>query len=172
MRLEKRLFPRRRRDDAQPLDTPTDRHTRAEYATIATEAELSTLADDEWDDLVAATPRPTPFLLHDSVTAWAAPSTPGRQPRRACGPPRPWPCCRASLVETRTRLGLPAAEFVGGRDSLADVVALADADGSVLRGPRRSALAQRLPHRYAVAPEVHLAMMHPAGRSVVRVRSP
>ena len=45
------------------------RHAGAEYATISTEAELSNLVDDGWDDLVAATPRPTPILLNDWVTA-------------------------------------------------------------------------------------------------------
>jgi CelD/BcsL family acetyltransferase involved in cellulose biosynthesis len=41
-----------------------------ELETIDSDARFAALADDGWDDLVRALPRPSPFLLHGWLSAW------------------------------------------------------------------------------------------------------
>lgn len=43
---------------------------RAVYETVTTAAGFAALAAEGWDELVAAMPRPTPFLLHGWLSAW------------------------------------------------------------------------------------------------------
>ena len=108
-------------------------------ATAAPPLELSRISSldefealrDQWDDLVRAMPRPTPFLLHAWLETWWRHYGDGatlavevaRQNGRLVG---------AVPLVVRRYLGVPVARFLGGRQSaLADLLLAADADPSV-----------------------------------------
>ncbi len=101
-----------------------------ELARISSLDEFETLRD-QWDDLVRAMPRPTPFLLHAWLETWWRHYGHGatlavevaRQEGRLVG---------AVPLVVRPYLGVPVARFLGGRQTaLADLLLAADANPSV-----------------------------------------
>jgi CelD/BcsL family acetyltransferase involved in cellulose biosynthesis len=106
--------------------------TALELKTITREDEFGELAS-EWDALVRASPRPSPFLLHAWLESWwrhfgegaeLAVSVARRDGRLVAALP----------LLVRSRLGLRAARFLGGRQSaLADLLLAPDEDASVGR---------------------------------------
>ena len=105
--------------------------------TISSETELAPLAD-QWDDLVRAMPRPSPFLLHGWLLEWWRHYGDGGElavhvayrDNRLVG---------ALPLSIRHRLGLRVSEFVGGTWALlADVLVAPDEERGVA-----TALAER-----------------------------
>ncbi|MDQ2982472.1 MAG: GNAT family N-acetyltransferase [Actinomycetota bacterium] len=102
------------------------------FETIATQEGLDALAG-EWDDLVRAMPRPSPFLLHGWVSQWW----------RHCGngaelaiyvARRDGQLVGALPLFTWRTAGLRVTEFVGGQlSALADVLLLDPADEATTR---------------------------------------
>lgn len=79
----------------------------------------------EWDDLVVAAPRPSPFLLHGWLSAWWQ-HAPGRQIRIEVGLSGER-LVAAIPLELATHAGLTVARVMGHHHTaLADVVAAAD----------------------------------------------
>jgi CelD/BcsL family acetyltransferase involved in cellulose biosynthesis len=97
-----------------------------ELTTAATQEELDALAP-EWDALVRAMPRPSPFLLHGWISAWWREYGDGsrlavhlaRRDGRLVG---------ALPLFTSRRLGLRVTSFLGGGDSVFADVLLADGE--------------------------------------------
>ena len=114
----------------------------AELGTVAAQAELDSLAAD-WDQLVAAMPRPSPFLLHGWVTQWWRHYGGGGRltvhvARRGGALIGALP-----LFRRRTRSGLDVTEFIGSfASALGDVL---------LRDPDDVATARALAERAAEA---------------------
>ena len=104
-----------------------------ELATASTHAELDGLAG-EWDDLVRAMPRPSPFLLHGWISEWVRHYGDGfdlevHLARRGGKLVGALPLC------TRSGSGLRVTEFVGTYTSaLADLLLLDPADEAAARG--------------------------------------
>src|SRR5947207_10109561 len=100
--------------------------------TASTQAELDALAG-EWDELVRAMPRPSPFLLHGWISEWFRHEGDGcdlevhlaRRDGRLVGA---LPLC------TRSRSGLRVTEFLGSHTSaLADLLLLDPNDDDTAR---------------------------------------
>jgi CelD/BcsL family acetyltransferase involved in cellulose biosynthesis len=110
-------------------------------AAVETALELNTITradefdelESEWDALVRASPRPSPFLLHAWLTAWwrhfgegaeLAVSVARRDGRMVAALP----------LLVRSHLGLRAAKFLGGRQSaLADLLLAPGEDAAIGR---------------------------------------
>jgi CelD/BcsL family acetyltransferase involved in cellulose biosynthesis len=91
------------------------------YATITEASELASLAE-EWDALVRAMPRPSPFLLHAWVDEWLAHYGRGAHPAIHVAY-RDGALVAALPTMLRRRWGLTVATFVGGSTSvLADIL--------------------------------------------------
>ena len=119
-----------------------------ELETISSFEEFERLGG-EWDELVRATPRPSPFLLHPWLQAWWHHYGDGatlavhvaRQDGRLVG---------AVPFVVRSHLGLPVARFLGGRQSaLADLLLASEAKPSVAKE-----LADRIAHSGAAYVDV------------------
>jgi CelD/BcsL family acetyltransferase involved in cellulose biosynthesis len=117
----------------------TDVDTRLELETIGRLEEFERLAPD-WDALVRAMPRPSPFFLHAWLKAWARHYGEGaeltvhvaRREGRLVG---------ALPLLVRRHLGLRTARFLGGRQSaLGDLLLAHGEDGATA-----SALVDRIP---------------------------
>src|SRR2546423_12834829 len=104
-----------------------------ELATLATQEELDAVAS-EWDDLVRAMPRPTPFLLHGWVSEWWRHYGEGAE--LALHVARRGDALVGALpFFTRGRTGLRITEFLGGHTSaLADLLLLDPDDVEAARG--------------------------------------
>ena len=89
------------------------------FSTVSTRARLAGLRD-EWDALVRAMPRPSPFLLHGWIEAWARHYVPDGDLRIQVAE-RGGKLVGAVPLYVRRRRGLRVAEFLGG-----DQAALAD----------------------------------------------
>jgi CelD/BcsL family acetyltransferase involved in cellulose biosynthesis len=115
--------------------------TALELNTIKRADEFDELAS-EWDALVRASPRPSPFLLHAWLTAWwrhfgegaeLAVSVARRDGRLVAALP----------LLVRSRLGVRAARFLGGRQSaLADLLLAPGEDAAVGRAMAAQVAAQ------------------------------
>lgn len=96
--------------------------------TISSDAGLASLSG-EWDELVRAMPRPTPFLLHGWISEWWRHYGDGATlavhvARRDGRLVAALPLCR------RRRFGLDVTEFVGGTQApLADLMLVAGENG-------------------------------------------
>jgi CelD/BcsL family acetyltransferase involved in cellulose biosynthesis len=104
-----------------------------QLATVSSLDEFEALRG-EWDDLVRAMPRPTPFFMHAWLETWWRHYGVGatlavevaRQDGRLVG---------AVPLLVRPYLGVPVARFLGGRQSaLGDLLLAADAHQSVATG--------------------------------------
>jgi len=105
-----------------------------ELATLATQEELDALAG-EWDDLVRAMPRPTPFLLHGWISEWWRHYGEGAE--LALHVARRGDALVGALpLFTRRRTGgLRITEFLGAHTSaLADLLLLDPKDEEAARG--------------------------------------
>jgi CelD/BcsL family acetyltransferase involved in cellulose biosynthesis len=127
--------------------------------------------EDEWDALVRAMPRPSPFLLHCRVLAWWRHYGEGselavhvaRRDGRLVG--------ALPLVVRRTK-GLRVAEFVGGGTSaLADVLLAAGEDARPLV-QRAAADGFDYADLFGLPGESRLAAAAPGLRLVERVEAP
>ena len=143
-------------------------------AVLTSATELEVLGVRGWDDLVAAMPRPSPFLLHDWLTTWWRHQGDGlelavhvaeRGGRLAAALP---------LAETTTFPGAPVARFVGAPDStLGDIVARDGEDAAVVHGLLEAALGRHgLLHLFSLAPDGHLAGAVDAAACAPRTRAP
>ena len=112
-------------EDAAPV-TPGTSEAQPTFATISSEESFAALGAD-WDALVRAMPRPSPFLLHGWVTEWwrhygdgcsLAVEAAFREGRLVAALP---------LVSFR-RHGLEVATFLGGRNSALGDLLLADGE--------------------------------------------
>jgi CelD/BcsL family acetyltransferase involved in cellulose biosynthesis len=103
-----------------------------ELATLTSAAELQGL-EDEWDALVRAMPRPSPFLLHAWLTAWLRHYAGGAELAIHVAR-RDGRLVAALPLIVRRRFGLRVARFVGGRQSaLADLMLAPDEPFSTAR---------------------------------------
>ncbi len=99
--------------------------TRLELATLTRAEELEGL-EDEWDALVRAMPRPTPFLLHAWLVPWLRHYGDGAELAIHVAR-RNGRLVAALPLIVRRRFGLRIARFVGGRQSaLADLLLAPD----------------------------------------------
>jgi CelD/BcsL family acetyltransferase involved in cellulose biosynthesis len=89
--------------------------TSLEHATLTSAAEFHGL-EDEWDALVRAMPRPSPFFLHAWLTAWLRHYAGGAELAIHVAR-RDGRLVAALPLIVRRRLGLRVARFVGGRQS-------------------------------------------------------
>ena len=83
---------------------------------ITTIDEFEALAP-EWDDLVRAMPRPSPFLLHGWLAEWWRCYGGRRGADRPRGPSRR-AACRALALVVRRRAGLRVASLMGDRQAV------------------------------------------------------
>jgi CelD/BcsL family acetyltransferase involved in cellulose biosynthesis len=98
--------------------------------TISTIDEFEAL-EPEWDALVRAMPRPSPFLLHGWLAEWWRHYGDGAQLRVAVAR-RDGRLAGALPLAVRRRAGLRVATFMGGRQSvLPDILLAADAPAAV-----------------------------------------
>jgi CelD/BcsL family acetyltransferase involved in cellulose biosynthesis len=113
--------------------TVTTAHTALDFDTLTTVDEFHDLHPN-WDGLVQAMPRPSPFLLHSWLETWwrhygdgaALAVHVARRGDRLVG---------ALPLFNRPRLGVSVASFVGGRQSaLGDILLAPDADASIADG--------------------------------------
>jgi CelD/BcsL family acetyltransferase involved in cellulose biosynthesis len=120
-----------------------------ELETISRPEEFDRLGG-EWDTLVRAMPRPSPFLLHSWLQTWWHHYADGatlsvhvaRMNGRLVG---------AAPLILRSHLGVPVARFLGGRQSaLADLLLAPEAGSSVA-----SELAARIAHSEAAYVDVY-----------------
>jgi CelD/BcsL family acetyltransferase involved in cellulose biosynthesis len=102
--------------------------TAARYATITEASELAALAD-EWDALVRAMPRPSPFLLYGWVAEWLAHYGRGARPAVHVAF-RDGALVGALPTILRRRWGLTVASFVGGSTSVLADILLAPGEGA------------------------------------------
>ena len=116
----------------------TEVDTRLELETISRPEDFARLAP-EWDPLVRAMPRPSPFLLHAWLEAWVRHYCDGaeltvhvaRREGRLVG---------ALPLQVRRHLGLRTARFLGGRQSTLGDLLLAPGEN----GATGAALAARI----------------------------
>jgi CelD/BcsL family acetyltransferase involved in cellulose biosynthesis len=112
--------------------TPLAVETRLELATLRSAAQLDGL-EEEWDALVRAMPRPSPFLLHAWVTAWLRHYAGGAELAIHVAR-RDGRLVAALPLIVRRRLGVRVARFIGGRQSaLADLMLAPDEPFSTAR---------------------------------------
>ena len=143
-------------------------------ARVATETTLDAIADERWDEIVESMPRPTPFLLQGWLMPWWRHFGWGREL-----------AVHTARVDGRLVGALPlavgttwprtaVAQFVGAPDStLADIVAPADADPTLLRRLLDQARAgHRLLDLHSLAPDGHLASILPQPSVHTRARAP
>jgi CelD/BcsL family acetyltransferase involved in cellulose biosynthesis len=98
--------------------------------TVSTSEEFEALAP-EWDDLVRAMPRPSPFLLHGWLTEWFRHHGAGTALRVHVAR-RDGRLVAALPLVQRRRAGLRVATFMGGAESvLADVLLATDEGNDV-----------------------------------------
>lgn len=152
---------------------PPTRAGGLELDVATSETALSALGGAQWDRLVAAMPRPTPFLLHDWLTAWVrcyggdvrlAVHTARRSGRLVAALP---------LIETPTRLGT-IARFVGAPDSTFADVLLAESEGAETAGRLLRAAGERhgVIHLFTLAPESRVSSLVSASSLRPRARAP
>jgi CelD/BcsL family acetyltransferase involved in cellulose biosynthesis len=99
------------------------------YSTITESSKFAALAH-EWDALVRAMPRPSPFLLHAWIVEWFA-HYGGRSRRAIHVAYRDGALVAALPTMVRRRWGLNVSSFVGGSTSvLADILLAPDEDPS------------------------------------------
>jgi CelD/BcsL family acetyltransferase involved in cellulose biosynthesis len=108
--------------------------------TISSESEFAGLAED-WDELVRAMPRPSPFLLHGWLLEWWR-HYGGEDDLAVHVAYRGSRLVGALPLCTRRRLGLRVCEFVGGTWALL-------ADLLVAPGERPSAFGELVEHAFA-----------------------
>ena len=143
--------------------------------TLTHEADFAALAD-QWDVLVRAAPRPSPFLLHAWLTEWWRHYGEGAtlevhvaiRGDRLVG---------ALPLYTRRRHALRVTEFIGGGASaLADLLVAADEPSSTAAAVARRAVATRhdLADLFGLPAESRLASALGAGelRLIERVEAP
>ena len=110
--------------------TVTDTDTSVELNTIATLEEFETLRP-EWDELVSAMARPSPFLLHGWLAAWWRQFGDGAR-LAVHTARRHGELIGAAPMFVRSRLGVSVTSFLGGEHSaLADLLLAADTEPSV-----------------------------------------
>jgi CelD/BcsL family acetyltransferase involved in cellulose biosynthesis len=143
--------------------------------TVSTAAGLDGL-EPEWDGLVCAMPRPSPFLLHGWVRAWWSHYGPARELAVACAR-RDGRLVGLLPLCIERRGGLRVATFLGGRESaLADVLLASgepvDTAGALLAEAGRAPF--QLVDLFGLPADSRLAAAAPAGAvSVVeRVEAP
>ncbi|MFL6031133.1 MAG: GNAT family N-acetyltransferase, partial [Gaiellaceae bacterium] len=114
-----------------------------EFSTLTTIEDFDELRP-EWDELVRAMPRPSPFLLHSWLSAWWREY--GADTELAVHIARRDGALIGALpLLVRRRLGLDVTTFVGrGQSALADMLLAPSADATVA-----SRLAERLSDRGA-----------------------
>ena len=110
--------------------TVTETETSVELRTITTLEEFETLRP-EWDELVGAMSRPSPFLLHAWLTAWWREYGDGAS-LAVHTARRQGELIGAAPMFVRPRFGITVASFLGGEHSaLADLLLAADAEPTV-----------------------------------------
>lgn len=115
------------------MSTATFPTSSLDVRTVSTLEDLERLAP-EWDALVRAMPRPSPFLLHAWLDTWwrhyggdATLSVPVAS--------RPGTLVGAAPMMLRRVLGVPVARFLGGRQSvLSDLLLSPDVESAAARG--------------------------------------
>ena len=107
--------------------------TKLELETISSSDDFARLAD-EWDALVRAMPRPSPFLLHAWLDAWRRHYGEGTELTVHVAR-RDGRLVAALPLLVRRHLGLRAARFLGGRQSaLGDLLLAPGEDTATARG--------------------------------------
>jgi CelD/BcsL family acetyltransferase involved in cellulose biosynthesis len=109
------------------------RNTDVTVRTISTSAELARLRDS-WDALVLAMPRPSPFLLHEWVSAWWQQAEPDGWELAAHVAQRGDRVVGVLPLAVRRKRGLRVAQFAGGHlSALADLLLAPDESPAVAR---------------------------------------
>ena len=112
--------------------TVTATDTSVELRTVTTLEEFEALFP-EWDGLVSAMARPSPFLLHGWLAAWWREYGDGAR-LAVHTARRHGELIGAAPMFVRPRLGVSVTSFLGGEHSaLADVLVAADAEPAVVR---------------------------------------
>jgi CelD/BcsL family acetyltransferase involved in cellulose biosynthesis len=149
--------------------------TTLELDTISRAEDFGQLAS-EWDPLVRAMPRPSPFLLHAWLNAWLKHYGEGAEPAVHVAR-REGRLVAALPLLVRRRLGLRTARFLGGRQSaLGDLLLAPGEDGATAAAlaasvrasadlldvyglPTRSRLAETLGRSLEVVPRVEAPVL-------------